>query len=118
MLINHLLQKNREFLKTSNWNKSETPCKIHMHVMVTINTIVFEIVGGGGAINANHLHPPPPPPQIVNFFKYPGLGRVKSMGAHINFRRGVQALKGFSYRTKKNRPPPYIKKKLVKRPSK
>ena len=34
----------------------ETPSKIHMHDMVTIDTIVFEIVGGGDL-----LKPPPPP---------------------------------------------------------
>ena len=28
----------------------ETPGKIHMHDMVKIDTIVFEIVGGGGLL--------------------------------------------------------------------
>ena len=32
----------------------KTPRKMHMHDMVTIDTIVLEIVGGG-------LNPPPPP---------------------------------------------------------
>ena len=53
-----------EFWKPSNWNVRQTPGQIHMHDMVTIDTIVFEIVGGGGG--------------IVNFLKYPGSDRVKT----------------------------------------
>ena len=40
--------QNREFLKNSNWNIPITPRKMHMYDMVKIDTIVFEIVGGGG----------------------------------------------------------------------
>ena len=35
------------FLKNSNWNMSKTPGKMYMYDMVKIDTIVFEIVGGG-----------------------------------------------------------------------
>ena len=38
----------RMFEKNSNWNMRQTPGQMHMHDMVTIDTIVFEIVGGGG----------------------------------------------------------------------
>ena len=31
-----------------NWNMRETPSKMHMHDMVTIDTTFLEIVGGGG----------------------------------------------------------------------
>ena len=34
--------------KNSNWNMLKTPGKMHMNDMVKIDTIVFEIVGGGG----------------------------------------------------------------------
>ena len=37
-----------QFLKNSNWNMPKTPSNMHMHDMVKIDTIVFEIVGGGG----------------------------------------------------------------------
>ena len=43
---------------------------MRMNDMVTIDTIVFEIIGGG-------LLARPPPPPIVNFLKYPGSDRVK-----------------------------------------
>ena len=39
--------QNREFLKNSDWIMPKTPGKIHMYDIVTIDTIVFEIVGGG-----------------------------------------------------------------------
>ena len=42
----------------------QTPEQMHMHDMVTIDAIVFEIVGGW-AFNAN-------------FLKYPGSDRVKT----------------------------------------
>ena len=38
----------------------KTPGKIHMYDMVKIDTIVFEIVGGG-AFKAPTPPPPPPP---------------------------------------------------------
>ena len=41
-----------------------TPSKIHIYDMVKIDTIVFEIVGGGG---------------IVNCLKYTGSDRVKCL---------------------------------------
>ena len=41
----------------------KTPGKMYMYDMVTIDTIVFEIVGGGGAFN------PPPPPRDVSCLK-------------------------------------------------
>ena len=47
----------------------QTPGQMHMHDMVTIDTIVFEIVGGGEAFKA---------PRIANFLKYPGSDRVKT----------------------------------------
>ena len=47
--------KSRIF-KNSSWNMPKTPGKIRMYDMVKIDTIVFEIVGGGGAFKA----PPPP----------------------------------------------------------
>ena len=51
----------------------QTPGQMHMHDMVTIiDTIVFEIVGGGGLLKL------PPPPRIVNFLKYPVSDRVKT----------------------------------------
>ena len=40
----------------------KTPGKIHMYDMVKIDTIVFEIVGGGGAFK-------PHGPRIVNCLK-------------------------------------------------
>ena len=43
----------------------ETPSKIHIYDMVTIDTIVFEIVWGG-AFKA------PPLPRIVRCLKHPG----------------------------------------------
>ena len=49
----------------------QRPGQMHMHDMVTIDTIVFEIVGGG-------LLKPPPPPRFVNFLKYPGSDRLKT----------------------------------------
>ena len=39
--------QNREFLKNSIWIMPKTSGKIHMYDMVKIDTIVFEIVGGG-----------------------------------------------------------------------
>ena len=45
------------------------PGKMYMHDMVKIDTIVFEIVGGGGVYKA-------PPPRRVNCPKYPGWNRV------------------------------------------
>ena len=38
----------------------KTPSKMHMTDMVMIDTIVFEIVWGGGALN-----PPPPPGSLA-----------------------------------------------------
>ena len=43
---------------------------MRMNDIVTIDTIVFEIVRGGGAFKAL------PPPRIVNFLKNPGSDRV------------------------------------------
>ena len=40
-------------IANSNWIMPKTPGKIHMYDMVKIDTIVFEIVGGG------LLKPPP-----------------------------------------------------------
>ena len=40
--------QNRDFFKNSNWIMPETPGQIHMYDMMKIDTIVFEIVGGGG----------------------------------------------------------------------
>ena len=37
----------------------QRPGQMHMHDMVTIDTIVFEIVGGAS--------PPPPPPGSLTF---------------------------------------------------
>ena len=39
----------------------KTPGKMHMYDMVKIDTIVFEIVGGGAAFKA----PPPPPGSLA-----------------------------------------------------
>ena len=39
--------KSRIF-ENSNWNLPKTPSKMHMYDMLKIDTIVFEIVGGGG----------------------------------------------------------------------
>ena len=50
----------------------QTPSKMSMTDVVTIDTIVFEIVGGVALIKA------PPPSRIVNFFKYRGSDRVKN----------------------------------------
>ena len=47
----------------------KTPSKMHMYDMMKIDTIVFEIVGGGG-LKA-------PPHRIVSSLKHPGLDRVK-----------------------------------------
>ena len=41
--------KSRIFEKF-NWNMPKTPGKMHMYDMVKIDTIVFEIVGGGGLL--------------------------------------------------------------------
>ena len=49
----------------------ETPIKMHMYVNVKIDTIVFEIVGGGGLLK--------PPPRITSCLKYPRSDRVKTM---------------------------------------
>ena len=48
----------------------QTPSEMHMYAMVTIDTIIFEIVGGGGAFKTF------PPPRIVNCLKYNGSDRV------------------------------------------
>ena len=40
--------KNIIFTTNSKWNMSKTPSKMHMYDMVKIDTIVFEIVRGGG----------------------------------------------------------------------
>ena len=45
----------------------QTPGQMHMHDMVTINTIVLEIVWGGGGVD-----------RIANFLKYPVSDRVKT----------------------------------------
>ena len=42
----------------------KTPGKIHMYDMVKIDTIVFEIVGGGGAFKA-------PPPGSLTVWNSP-----------------------------------------------
>ena len=47
----------------------KTPSEMHMYDMVTIDTIVFEIVGGG----EDFLKPS----RIVSCLKYPGSDRVK-----------------------------------------
>ena len=57
--------------KNYNWDMPKTPSKItkrHMYDMVKIDTIVFEIVGGGEAFKA--------PLRIVSCLKYPGLDRI------------------------------------------
>ena len=48
----------------------KTPSKMHMYDMVKTDTIVFEIVGGGGALN---------PPRIVSCLKDLGSDRVKTI---------------------------------------
>ena len=57
------------FLKIPIGNMPKAPSKMHMYDMVKIDTIVFEIVGGGGLLK--------PPPWIVCCLKYPGSDRVK-----------------------------------------
>ena len=47
----------------------KTPGKMHMYDMVKIDTLVFEIVGGGAFKS--------PPPRIVSCLKQPGSDRVK-----------------------------------------
>ena len=47
----------------------KTSGKIHMYDMVKIDTIFFEMVGGGGALKD-------PPPQIVSCLKKAGSDRV------------------------------------------
>ena len=47
----------------------QTPGQMHMHDMVTVATIVFEIIEGGGLLK------PSPPHRIANFLKYPGSDR-------------------------------------------
>ena len=42
----------------------QTPSKMHMHDLVTIDTIDFKIDGRGAGFKA------PPPPRIVKFLKY------------------------------------------------
>ena len=37
------MTKYAKFLKKSNWNMRETPSKLHMYDMVTIDTTVFGI---------------------------------------------------------------------------
>ena len=49
----------------------KTPSKRHMYDMVKIDTIVFEIVGGGGGAFKDTS------PRIVSCLKYPGSDRVK-----------------------------------------
>ena len=46
----------------------KTSSKMNMYDMVKIDTIVFEIVGGGGLKS--------PPPRIVSCLKYLGSDRV------------------------------------------
>ena len=48
-----------------------------MHDMVTIDTIVFEVVGERGV--SKPPTPPPRHPRIVNFLIYPGSSRAKIM---------------------------------------
>ena len=48
----------------------KTPSKMHMYDMVKIDTIVFEIVGGGGGAFKALL------PRIVSCLKHPGSDRV------------------------------------------
>ena len=54
--------------ENSSWIMLKTPGQIHLYIMVKIDTIVFEIVGG--AFKAT-------PPRIVNCLKWPGSDRVK-----------------------------------------
>ena len=49
----------------------KTPTRMHMHDIVKIDTMVFQIVGGRGAFDT------PPPPRIVNCLKYAVSDRVK-----------------------------------------
>ena len=53
--------QNRKFFKSTKWNMRETPSIMQMHDIVTIDTKVFEIVGGGLL-----KHPPPPPNRKVS----------------------------------------------------
>ena len=50
----------------------EAPSKLHMHHMVKVDTIVFDIVMGW-----EHLKHPPPPHhhRLVSCLKYPGLDK-------------------------------------------
>ena len=50
----------------------QTPGQMNMQDMVTIDTIDFEIVEGGGELLKA------PPLRITNFLKYPGSDRVKT----------------------------------------
>ena len=43
--------QSREFKKNSNWNMLKIPGKMHMYDMVKIDTIIFEIVRGGGIVS-------------------------------------------------------------------
>ena len=58
----------------------KTPSKMHMHDMVTIDTILFGILGGVGEGLLTT------PPRIVNFLKYPGSDKVKEnlLAIHVN----------------------------------
>ena len=56
----------------------ETPSKMHMYDMMKINTIVFEIVRGGGLLK--------PPARIVSSLKYPESKIVKG---YTTFNRSV-----------------------------
>ena len=38
----------------------KTPCKMHIYNVVKIDTIVFEIVGGGAFKETPPIPPPPP----------------------------------------------------------
>ena len=51
--------------KSWNWNMRETPSEMHMHDMVTIDTVDYEIVGGREGLLKS------PPPRIVNLLEYP-----------------------------------------------
>ena len=55
----------------------KTPGKMRMNNMVKIDTIVFEIVGGGGRRFKA------PPPDRYSCLKYPGSDRVNTDCIHI-----------------------------------